>query len=133
MPKYLPLEIGIKIKTSISGMIDLRWRRGSLVADFLIPGDDLNVIRVQFDKALIVRILDEMPLSTEFEPTPNEGLVSEHFAYRVEGAQFWKMQSEALRATSRNAEHYRFTTGWDCLDVIAASAPVITVERAEGS
>jgi hypothetical protein len=70
-----------------------------------------------------------MPLSTEFESTPNEGLVSEHFAYRVEGAQFWKMQSEALKATSKNAEHYRFITGWDCLDVIAASAPVITVER----
>ncbi len=133
MPKYLPLEIGSTIKTSVSNMFDLRWKKEGLIADFLIPSDALNVIRVQFEKILIARILDEMPLSTEAELTPNEGLVPEHFAYRVEGARFWAMQSQALKAVYKNAEHYRFITGWTCLDVIAISTPTISVVPAEAA
>jgi hypothetical protein len=70
-----------------------------------------------------------MPLSTETEDTPNEGLVSEHFAYRVEGSSFWRSQSEALKTVHAKARHYRFITGWTCLDVIADIAPVMTVVR----
>jgi hypothetical protein len=43
-------------------------------ADFVIPGDDQQALRVQFGKTEIVRILDEMPLSTEGEDTKSTGL-----------------------------------------------------------
>jgi hypothetical protein len=47
---------------------------------------------------VIVRILDEMPLSIETDPSASQGLVPNHFAYRVEGAPFSVSQSEAWQA-----------------------------------
>ena len=105
-------------------MAALHWRSGTLVADFEIPQDKFSLLRVRFDKAYIVRVLDEMPLSTE-EDSPNQGSVREHFAYRVEGARFWNAQSETFKFTHKDAQHYRFVTGGNCLDVIAGAAPVI--------
>ena len=135
--KYLPFEIGIDFQTSNSGMVSLNWKKaagrttaGAIIADFRIPNDAKNLIRVEFDSAHVVRILDEMPLSTE-EPL-GEGLVPEHFAYRVVGAKFWESQSEALKLVFRSVEHYRFITGWTCLDVIAEGAPRISVVPVEG-
>ena len=131
MPRYFPLQTGIEFRASVSNMIVLRWFRNGIVADFIIPRDELNIIRVQFDEVHIIRVLDEMPLSTEAEETPNEGLLPEHFAYRVEGAQFWQTQSEALKSVHKSAQHYRFITGWTCLDVIASLPPTITVVPSE--
>jgi hypothetical protein len=131
MPKYIPFQIGIEIQTSLSDMIEFRWHKNGIIADFIIPRDELNVIRVQFDEVHVVRILDEMPLSTEAEPTPNEGLVPDHFAYRVEGALFWQSQSDALKTVHKSAQHYRFITGWACLDVIASFPPAIVVVPSE--
>jgi hypothetical protein len=127
MPKYSPLQIGVDIQASGSDMIVLRWKKDGIIADFIIPRDKFNILRVQFNRVHVVRILDEMPLSTEFEQTPNEGLVRDHFAYRVEGAQFWQAQSEALKAVHQSAQHYRFVTGYTCLDVIASISPAIVV------
>jgi len=86
-----------------------------------------SLIRVAFDKVHIIRILDEMPLSTEAE-TKNEGLVPNHLAYRVEGSMFRETQSEAFKKTKGKwAQHYRFVTGWTCLDVISDSPPAMSV------
>jgi hypothetical protein len=100
MPKYFQLQVSPDIKASASDMIALRWQRGGIVADFIIPGDQNQVLRVQFGKTDFIRVLDEMPLSTEAEETPTDGLVPEHFAYVVEGARFWAIQSEAWRVQS---------------------------------
>lgn len=108
-------------------MSSLTWRGRALVADFDIPQRD-RVLRVEFERVHIVRVLDEMPLSTENEPSPSEGLISNHFAYRVEDALFWLSQSPAFRDTAPNAKHYRFITGWTCLDVIADTPPLLTVK-----
>lgn len=43
------------------------------------------MLRVSFDKQCIIRILDEFPLSTEEDDTPNERLASEHFAFASKG------------------------------------------------
>jgi hypothetical protein len=131
MPKYLPFQVSPDIKASASDMIALHWQRGGVVADFVIPGNHHQVLRVQFDRADFIRVLDEMPLSTEAEETPNEGLAPEHFAYIVEGSRFWKTQSEAWHFQFPKARHYRFITGWACLDVIAICTPTITVEPSE--
>ena len=127
MPKYSPIEQPIQIKTSLSDLLALTWRDRGIIADFIILGDQERALRVHFEKTEILRILDEMPLSTENEDTEKEGLVSEHFAYLVEDSAFFRAQSEAFRIVFKNARHYRFITGWTCLDVISDSAPSLSV------
>jgi hypothetical protein len=127
VPKYHAIEQPLAIKASHSDLIALAWEDRAIVADFIIPGDGQQALRVHFDKSHIVRVLDEMPLSTENEDTQSEGLVSDHFAYMVEGSQFWKSQSDAFKAVFNKARHYRFVTGWTCLDVISDAEPTMSV------
>jgi hypothetical protein len=105
----------------------LTWEDQGVSAAFAIPGDASRALTVQFERTHVVRILDEMPLSTENADIPSEGLIAEHFAYLVEDSPFWKSQSEALKLVHSNARHYRFVTGWTCLDVISDEEPVMTV------
>jgi hypothetical protein len=134
MVKYRAIEQPLKIKSSLSDLIALAWKDRGIIADFVIPNDDEHALRVQFDKTHIIRILDEMPLSTESEDAKSEGLVSNHFAYFVEQSLFWKSQSEAFKMVCDKARHYRFITGWTCLDVISDEKPVISlIARRTGS
>ena len=133
VPKYHAIEQPLEIKSSLSDLIALAWEDRGIVADFSIPGDEKQALRVYFDKTHIVRILDEMPLSTESEGTKSEGLVSEHFAYIVEDSLFWKSQSEAFKIVFNKARHYCFITGCTCLDVISDAAPTIGVTTARRS
>lgn len=127
MPKYHSIEQPLAIKTSLSDLIALAWEDQGIRADFAVPEDTSRALTVRFDKTHVVRILDEMALSTETEDTPPEGLIAEQFAYLVEDSSFWKSQSEALKLIHSNARHYRFVTGWTCLDVISDEKPVMTV------
>lgn len=86
MPRYEPLDAGVSIEASGSDLIAFQWQTSRIRADFSILGDDTHVLRVTFDRPRIVRLLDEMPLSTEEDDTPNEGMIPEHFAYRLDGA-----------------------------------------------
>ena len=97
------------------------------MADFSIPGDDQRALRVEFEMVEMIRTLDEMPLSTEGENTANEGTVAEHFAYSVDGASFWNQQSETFKSVFTKVRHFRFITGWTCLDVISAGEPSLSV------
>jgi hypothetical protein len=67
-----------------------------------------------------------MPLSTE-DDGPSEGLVPDHFAYRVEGSAFVDAQSEAWKLVNAPVAHYRFITGWACMDVLSSGQPSFTV------
>ena len=93
MPRYSPIEIPVPLAASGSDLVAFRWDTGGVVADFLLPDDDERAIRMTFNKPCIIRILDEMPLSTEND-SRSEGLVPDHFAYRVEGSAFVDAQSE---------------------------------------
>jgi len=123
MPNYQPVSVPVPIKASISDLVGFRWSTKGISADFIIPGDDAHLLRVAFDQQCIVRLLDEMPLSTEDDDGPIEGLVSENFAYIVEGAIFSRTQSDAWKAAFPTATHYRFVTGWACMDVLSSAAP----------
>ena len=123
MPKYTPIALKQPIRSSVSNLLDLRLRNETMDADFAIPGDAANSLHVHFDRALIIRVLDEMPLCTEHEETPNQGLVPDHFAYMVEGASFWLSQSRAFKMNYPEARHYRLITGWTCVDVIYDREP----------
>ena len=123
MPEYIPIKTGIPIQASLSDLANLRWKADGIEADFIVPHDPQHLLRVSFDRACIVRLVDEMPLSTEHEESPNAGLVSEHFAYSVIGAVFERSQSEAWKASVGPTVHYRFVTGWACMDVLSSAIP----------
>src|ERR1700760_4430585 len=117
MPRYSPIDIGVPLQASRSDLASLQWSTNGIVADFVLPDDEAHLLRVSFDRQCIIRILDEMPLSTEENDTPNQGLVSEHFAYWLEGAAFASLQSSAWKESCGPVTHYQFVTGWACMDV----------------
>ena len=127
VPNYTPIEIPTLVQASRSDVLDFRWDKDRrITADFLIPGDDEHVLRLIFDRVEVVRLLDEMPISTEAD-TANLGLVSENLAYEVAGSTFWAQQSEALKLSLPGLTHYRFITGWTCMDVLSLAKPAFTV------
>jgi hypothetical protein len=73
MPRYSPINIGVPLRASQSDLASFKWSTNSITADFILPDDDAHLIRVSFDKQCIIRILDEMPLSTEENDTPMKG------------------------------------------------------------
>jgi len=129
LPRYNPINTGVPLQASGSDLVSFEWSTNSVVAHFIMPEDDTHLLRMSFDKPCIVRILDGMPLSTEDDDTPNEGLVSEHFAYSLEGAAFARIQSSAWKQACAPITHYRFLTGWTCMDVLSAATPAFAVVR----
>jgi hypothetical protein len=134
MPQYVPIETPVPLASSRSDLAGFQWDNVGITADFLLPDDTEKIIRVTFNKPCIIRILDEMPLSTEKDNGPSQGLVPDHFAYRVEGSAFNDAQSEAWKVVNAPVTHYRFVTGWACMDVLSSGRPSFTViERSPAS
>ncbi len=127
MPRYFPIDAGVRFDCDQSDLLAIKWTPDSLFADFVLPGAENYALRVRFNGATIVRLLDEMPLSTEQQPTKNEGLVPRHFAYRVEGSTFAETQSEAWKEVYRPVRHYEFITGQGCMDVLSKAEPSFEV------
>jgi hypothetical protein len=131
MPTYIPIETGVPLRAVASDLLAFEWKTNGIVADFKLPDDPAHVLRISFDSPCIVRLSDEMAISTEEEDTPNEGLVPNHFAYRLEGARFSRFQSEMWKEVFGPVVHYQFVTGWGCLDVLSGGLPsFLVVERA---
>ena len=127
VPKYEPLDSGTPLEAVRSDLVAFQWNTNGIVADFILPDDDEHLRRVSFDGQCIVRLLDEMPLSTEKDDTPDEGRVPNHFAYRVEGALFARPQSEIWREVIQSVAHYQFVTGGACMDVLSGATPSFSV------
>ena len=127
MPSYSPIDIGQPLQASRSDLVSFKWSVNGIMADFILPGDDVHLLRVSFNKPCIVRILDEMPLSTEKDDGPKHGLVPDHFAYQIEGAAFARLQSSAWKEVSGPVAHYQFVTGWACMDVLTGATPAFAV------
>ena len=131
MPKYTPIPHP-KIRCSLSDLIELHWLnntpgQNSIDADFVIPDDSSHALRVHFRNLQVLRLLDEMPISTENEETANDGLISDNFAYIVEDASFLRHQSWALKTVMPGLKHYRFITGWTCMDVLSKDEPEFSI------
>jgi hypothetical protein len=135
MPRYIPVEIGLPVELSPSDLIGVCWGCNGIAADFAVLDSEERALRVQFDAPCIVRLLDEMPLSTEDDDGPAEGLVGGHFAYRVEGAVFASSQSATWKMVHSPVSHYRFVTGWGCVDVLSKAQPSfsLTTRKAPAS
>jgi len=129
MARYHPIDIGVPLQAGRSDLSAIKWATNGITADFILPDDDTSLLRVSFNKPCIVRLLDEMPLSTEDDDTPAEGRVPEHFAYLVEGSAFARLQSEAWKEVCGPVRHYQFVTGWGCMDVLSAALPSFSIEQ----
>ena len=70
MPRYIPIDTSVPLQASLSDLASFHWNANGIVADFVLPDDEAHLLRVSFDRQCIVRILDEMPLSTEQDDTP---------------------------------------------------------------
>lgn len=127
MPIYEAIEMGVHLRAVASDLLAFNWTTNGIAADFILPDDDAHALRVSFDRPCIVRLFDEMALSTEEEDTPNEGLVPNHFAYRLEGARFSRSQSETWKEVSGPVAHYQFVTGWCCMDVLSGGSPSFSI------
>ena len=108
-------------------LLSFDWQRQTAV---FATSDDDRMLEVSFlGWQVIVRMLDEFPLSTESDPKDWVGLVPHHFAYRVEGDPFLAAQSEAWCIVESSPKHYRFQTGNGCLDVISSGEPTFALVR----
>jgi hypothetical protein len=127
LPRYFSIDAGVRFDCVRSDLHTIRWQAdGDLSADFILPGTEERTLRVRFNGPTIVRLLDEMPLSTE-QRTKNDGLVSRHFAYRVEGSTFAETQSEAWKLACHPVCHYELITGSGCMDLLCKAAPIFEV------
>lgn len=127
MPTYKAIDIGVALRAVDSDLIAFEWKTNGITAVFILPDDDAHVLRVSFDRPCIVRLSDEMAVSTEEDDTPNEGLVPNHFAYQLEGAHFSRSQSEAWKEVFGPVTHFQFVTGWGCMDVLSGGSPSFLV------
>jgi hypothetical protein len=129
MPKYHPIDCKVAGRIyRATTLLAVSWRQRLLEAVFdigdpQVPTELDQWLRVRFDYVEMFRILDEMPLRTEEDPKTQEGLVTGHFAYGVDGGAFFRSQSEAFRHCFRGHHHFQFITDNDCLDVIAPICP----------
>jgi hypothetical protein len=127
MIRYTPLECGVTRKSHLVDLRSFDWQ--AKVADWDFPDDSNRILRVRFFGSIIVRILDDFPLSTETASEDWEGLVRDHFAYLVEGDAFFAAQSESWKTLEGATRHYRFLTGNTCMDVISSSPPTFETVR----
>lgn len=122
MTKYFPIDAGVEFDCSESDILAISWTEASLSADFVLPRTEGRALRIRFNGGAIVRLLDELALSSENE-AKNEGNIPRHFSYRVEGSNFAAVQSEAWKMVHEPVHHYRFVTGGGCMDVLSKAEP----------
>jgi hypothetical protein len=123
MAEYEPIETGIPFRAGMSELVAFRWHEDGIEAEFKIEEDNGRAIKVSFDAPCIVRLLDELSVSTEDNGSRNTGLIPQHFAYRVKNAAFERMQSWAWKELNGDPKHYQFLTGSACMDVLSGAEP----------
>lgn len=132
LTRYIPIEVEPKVPCTGMDLYDLRHTSfndcgDQLVAYYSLPTDNDDMIRISFAHVDIIRVLDEVYISTEENEVEIKGLVRHHFAYQVENSRFWLAQSEFYRFHKPNAVNYRFVTGSACLDVLTTVEPHFSV------
>jgi hypothetical protein len=70
MSRYHPIDCGVRLQASRSDLASIEWSTNSLTLGFFLPDNEAHFLRVSFDRLCIIRVLDEMALSTEETETP---------------------------------------------------------------
>ena len=86
-----------------------------------LEGADKPILLIEFDSALVSRVLDEMWNSTETDSKRWKG-IDGSFARVIEGSEY-PTDPDLLNTIHPDAKHYAFVTGDDCVDVIALDPP----------
>ncbi len=108
---------GIRVSTvclmeSCNDRLNLFWE---------LEGADKPILLIEFDNALVSRVLDEMWNSTETDSKRWKGIDCS-FARVIEGSEY-PTYPDLLKTIHPDAIHYAFVTGDDCVDVIALDQP----------
>lgn len=125
MINYDPIDCGHHWPGDWADLRSIDWVEGEFLWE--VGGETPLYVRVIFAGDIIVRILDEMALSTEVSLDECRGLSPHHFAYEVQGDSFFSTQSETWRLVNPGARHFRFLTGSACVDVISSNPPVFQI------
>lgn len=94
-----------------------------------LEGADKPILLIEFDNALVSRVLDEMWHSTETDSKRWRG-IDGSFARVIEGSEY-PTDPDLLNTIHPDAKRYAFVTGDDCVDVIALDAPRAKLIEAE--
>jgi len=86
-----------------------------------LEGADKPILLIEFDNALVARVLDETWNSTETDSNRWRG-IDGSFARVIEGSEY-PTSPDLLKTIHRDAKHYAFVTSDDCVDVIALGPP----------
>ena len=105
-----------------SGAVTVRLNGQETTLWFDLYGRD-DILQVFFANDCIVRILDEMAISTESASERWQGLVPHHFGYRVEDDPFVDRQSETWRIVHEPFDHYVFHTDDSCVNILSGNQP----------
>lgn len=127
MARYSPIEIVVPLEAGRSDLAFLQWSTNGVTLYFFLPDDEVHLLQVSFQRQCILRVLDELALSTEDTDTPNDGLVPNHLAYRVDDSSFARNQSSAWKEVNSPVTHYQLITGWTCVDVLTSESPMFGV------
>jgi hypothetical protein len=125
--RFYPIDMGFPEPVQPDGGVTARCDGLGTFLWFDLWQQPDRILQIHFPNDCIIRILDDMAISTESEPARWQGLVADHFAYRVEGDPFETQQSEMWRTINDRAVHYRFHTGESCLNVMSISPPRFTL------
>jgi hypothetical protein len=86
-----------------------------------LEGADKPILLIEFDHALVSRVLDETWNSTETDSNRWRG-IDGSFARVIEGSEY-PTHPDLLKTIHPDAKHYAFVTSDDCVDVIALDPP----------
>lgn len=78
MAIYLPIDVPLPIRASRSDIDAFRWSNGGVGVRLLGTDGSGRMLDIDFARSSIVRLLDEMALSTEEAHDEKIGLVAEH-------------------------------------------------------
>ena len=121
--RFFPIDMKLAESVEPGGGVTVRMDGEETTLWFDLYGRQDAILQVFFANDCIVRILDEMALSTESAPERWAGLVPHHFAYRVEDDPFVDQQSETWRAVHEPFDHYVFHTDDSCVNILSQNQP----------
>lgn len=126
----LGLKLGVNSAVRVSAYCLMESCQKHLNIFWELEGAEKPILLIEFDNALVSRVLDDMWSSTETDPARWRG-IDGSFARIIEGSEY-PAGSDYLKWIHPEAKHYAFVTSEDCVDVISLDPPrakLIAVEQ----
>lgn len=117
----LGFDLGVGCSIRVSAFCLMEWCEQRLNLFWELIGADKPILLIEFDVALVARVLDEFWHSVETDHTRWKG-IDGSFARTVEGSEY-PTDPGVLKDVHPKATYFQFVTGSDCVDVISIIAP----------